>query len=84
CLTAKSNKRAERNALPIDNQLESTNNQIENQLENEIETITFTDIIEHISNKVSSLEQDEKFYFNLYVKIDDDILAKVNHDMRLL
>ncbi|CAG8746654.1 21501_t:CDS:2 [Cetraspora pellucida] len=84
CLTAKSNKRVERNALPINNQLESMNNQIENQLENEIETITFTNIIEHISNKVSSLEQDKKFYFNLCVKIDDDILAKVNHDMRLL
>ncbi|CAG8613866.1 2209_t:CDS:2 [Cetraspora pellucida] len=36
CLTTKSNKRAKKKALPVDNYLESTNDQIENQFKNEI------------------------------------------------
>ncbi|CAG8707527.1 25784_t:CDS:1 [Racocetra persica] len=84
CLTTKSNKRAGKKALPVDNHLESTNDQIENQFKDEIETITFTDIIEHIFNKISSLKQNQKLSFNLCVKIDDNILTKINHNMRLL
>ncbi|CAG8456975.1 13112_t:CDS:2 [Racocetra fulgida] len=70
CLTTRSNKRAEKKVL-------STNNQLDNM-------IAFTEIIEYVSNQIASIEQNSKIFFSICVKLDNDILVKVNHNMRLL
>ncbi|CAG8488538.1 9781_t:CDS:2 [Scutellospora calospora] len=59
------NKNISKQVLSSNNELESINDQI-SRLENEIEKITFADIVEYISNKVNSLEQNASFSFNLF------------------
>ncbi|CAG8794724.1 18067_t:CDS:2, partial [Gigaspora margarita] len=48
----------EKQSLLSDNNFEGTNNRTESQLEKNIEEITFNNIIEYISNKISDLEED--------------------------
>ncbi|CAG8551498.1 4578_t:CDS:2 [Gigaspora margarita] len=82
CLTTRANKRAEKRASSVNNELE--NIQTEYQFENEIETIAFTDIIEFVFNKIANLEQDTRLFFSFHVKLDDNILVKVHQNMKLL
>ncbi|CAG8611648.1 7430_t:CDS:1 [Cetraspora pellucida] len=84
CLTKRSNKKAEKQSLPSDNDSESTNIRTESQSENNTDKITFINIIEYISNQNSNLEEDLGISFNLRIKIDDNILANVQHDTKLL
>ncbi|RIB10878.1 hypothetical protein C2G38_2263281 [Gigaspora rosea] len=84
CLLAKSKKKAEKRSLPSDNNFEGMNNRTESQLEKNMEEITFNNIIEYISNKISDLEEDSSISFNLRIELDDNTLTNAHNNTKLL
>ncbi|CAG8644022.1 19648_t:CDS:2, partial [Gigaspora rosea] len=60
------------------------NNRTESQLEKNMEEITFNNIIEYISNKISDLEEDSSISFNLRIELDDNTLTNAHNNTKLL